>query len=110
MGYIELLKKKALDRELLRKKALREAERLSVLLRKEFEYDTLYIIGSVIKERGFGPNSDIDFVIKGLKKNHFFKALALLIKNSEFNIDLKPWEELDSNSKAVVEREGSALK
>ena len=109
MGYIELLKKKALERESLRQKALKEAESLSMVLRKEFEYDTLYLTGSVVKKRGFGPNSDIDFVIKGLETERFFKAFALLIKNSEFTIDLKPWEELDRSSKARVEKEGRIL-
>lgn len=109
MGYVELLKKKALERESLRGEALKEAEKLSIFLKKEFQYDALYLIGSVIIERGFGPNSDIDFVIRGLKKDCFFKALALLIKNSKFTIDLKPWEELDSNGKDRVEKEGRIL-
>ncbi len=109
MGYIELLKKKALARESLRKKALKEAERLSILLRKEFKYDALYLIGSVVNGRGFSPHSDIDFVIKGLKKDYFFKALSLLMKNSEFTVDLKPLEELDSNSRYRVEKEGRII-
>jgi hypothetical protein len=63
----------------------------------------------VAKEKGFGFQSDIDFVIKGLKKDFFLKALALLIKNSQFQVDLKPWEELSAESKARVEKEGRIL-
>ena len=77
--------------------------------KKKFEYESLYLIGSVIKEKRFGYHSDIDFVVKGLRQELFFKALAFLIKNSGFNIDLKPWEELDRDSRARVEREGRML-
>ena len=109
MGYLALLKKRELEREALREAALREAERLSAQLKKKFEYESLYLIGSVIKEKRFGYHSDIDFVVKGLRQELFFKALAFLIKNSGFNIDLKPWEELDRDSRARVEREGRML-
>lgn len=109
MGYIALLRKKELQKKNLREVALKEAERLSALLKKEFEYEILYLIGSVIKGKSFSRHSDIDFVIRGLKKELFFKAFALLIKNSTFDIDLKPWEELSADSKAKVEKEGRIL-
>lgn len=109
MGYITLLKKKELENKNLQEAALKEAERLSALLKKKFECEAIYLIGSVIKEKGFSHHSDIDFVIRGLKKELFFKALALLIKNSTFDIDLKPWEELNADSKVKVEREGKIL-
>ncbi|HDH11971.1 MAG TPA: hypothetical protein ENG83_07215 [Nitrospirae bacterium] len=109
MGYIDLIKEKEREKELLREKALKEAERLSILLRQEYEFDSLSLIGSVLKDRGFTRQSDIDFVIKGLRKELFFKALAFLISNSSFNIDLKPYEELDGDSKSRVERSGRKL-
>jgi len=93
----------------LRRKALREAERLSALLKEKFEYKTLYLIGSVLKGRGFRLHSDIDLIIRGLKTDSFFKAFAFLIQNSPFPIDLKPWEELDAESKARVAEEGRIL-
>lgn len=109
MGYIDLLKKREKERESLRKDALKEAKRLSKLLREKFEYDALYIIGSVVKGKGFTRHSDIDFVIKGLKKELFLKVLSLLITNSAFDIDLKPYEELDENSRFRVKKEGMVL-
>ncbi len=109
MGYLDLLKEKEREKELLREKALTEAERLSKLLREKFEFDTLFLIGSVIKEKNFTRHSDIDFVIKGLKKDLFFKALSLLMSKSAFNIDLKPYEELDKDSKFKIEKEGRVL-
>ena len=106
MGYIAVLERKELQKKILQKKANEEAKKLSKLLHGTFEYDALYLIGSLIKEKGFHHHSDIDLVIKGLRKDYYFKALALLIKNSSFPIDLKPWEELDADRKAKVEAEG----
>ena len=108
-GYIALFEKKEFQKRELREAAAKEADRLAVLLKKEFEYEALYLIGSVVKGKRFNSHSDIDLVIKGLNSDLFFKVLALLIKNSAFRIDLKPWEELDCNSKAMVEEEGRIL-
>ncbi len=108
-GYIALFEKKEFQKRKLREAAAKEADRLAVLLKKEFEYEALYLIGSVVKGRRFNFHSDIDLVIKGLNRDLFFKVLALLIKNSAFRIDLKPWEELDCNSKVMVEEEGRIL-
>jgi len=109
MGYLALLEQRESQKMNLRKEALREAERLSSLLKEKFEYETLYLIGSVLKGRRFRLHSDIDLGIKGLKVDSFFKAFAFLIKNSSFPIDLEPWEELDAGSKARVEKEGRVL-
>lgn len=109
MGYIELIEKKERENEILREKALKEAGRLSTLLREKFKYDSLFLIGSVVKGKRFTRHSDIDFVIKGLKKELFFKAFSLLMSNTDFQVDLKPYEELDNDSKSKVENEGRIL-
>lgn len=109
IGYDTLLRRRDLRKKTLCEAALKEAERLSALLKTGFVYEALYLVGSVAKGKGFRFHSDIDFVIKGLKKELFFRALALLIKNSRFEIDLKPWEELSAESKARVEQEGRIL-
>ena len=109
MGYLEFIEEKEKKKDLLREDALKEAERLSNLLRNEFKYDALYLIGSIIKDRGFTRQSDIDFVIKGLQKDFFLKALAFLIHNCNFHIDLKPFEELDAASRLMVEKKGRKL-
>lgn len=108
-GYIALFEKRKAETESLREEALKDSERLSVLLRKRFEFQAIYLIGSVVKRKGFHSHSDIDLVIKGLKREFFFKALALLIRNSAFPVDLKPWEELDPDSRKRVEEEGKLL-
>jgi len=110
MGYLELIKQQEKKRETLRKEALEEAKRLGRLLSENFEFDALFLIGSVLKEKCFTTHSDIDFVIKGLKPEHFFKVLAFLMSNSMFNIDLKPYEELERDGRLKIEKEGMRLK
>ncbi len=44
----------------------------------------------MVKGKGFTRHSDIDFVVRGLQENLFFRAFAFLLKNSRFDIDLKP--------------------
>ena len=109
MGYIAFLRERELKKQNLRETALQEAERLSVLLKRQFTYDALYLIGSTLSGKGFHRRSDIDLIIKGLKKEFFLKALAFLLQNSLFAIDLKPWEELNSDMKLRVEEEGRIL-
>jgi predicted nucleotidyltransferase len=109
MGYAACFKKKEEEREGLRDEARKEAQRLFALLRREFAFEALYLIGSVVKGKGFSRYSDIDFVVRGLQEDLFSKALAFLLKNSRFEIDLKPWEELDEESRKKVEQEGEIL-
>ena len=109
IGYIAFFEKRKFEERKLRDAASKEADRLSALLKKKFEYEALYLIGSVVKGRRFNSHSDIDLVIKGLNQAFFFKVLALLLKNSAFRIDLKPWEELDRHSQAMAEEEGRIL-
>jgi len=109
MGYTTWFKRREEEKESLREEALKEAQRLSAILRKEFPFEALYLIGSVVRGKGFNRHSDIDFVVRGLKGELFFKAFAFLLKNSGFDIDLKPWEELDEESRKKVEKEGGIL-
>jgi len=89
--------------------ALQEAKRLSHLLAQRFPYERLYLFGSALRGGGFSGHSDIDLVIKGLDGDLFLKVYAFLIKESDFSIDLKPWELLDRQIRGKVEREGLVL-
>ncbi len=88
---------------------MQEAKRLSTLLSQHFSYERLYLFGSIVRDRGFTRHSDIDLVIKGLDRHLFLKAYALFIKESDFPIDLKPWELLDEQTRQCVETEGMVL-
>ncbi|MBI4687327.1 MAG: hypothetical protein HY756_06055 [Nitrospirae bacterium] len=100
-----MLKEREKERKALRKSALAEAQRLVLLLRERFHFESIYIYGSIITDK-FMFHSDIDMVIKGLPVRDFFKAHALLIKESGFSIDLKPFEELSKDFKEKILTEG----
>jgi len=68
------------------------AKRLSLVLAKRFPYERTYLFGSVLKKGRFTRHSDIDIVIKGLDETLFLKAYAFLLGQSNFPVDLKPWE------------------
>jgi predicted nucleotidyltransferase len=92
-------------RLLLAQKALCEAHKLAADLKERFEFDSIYLIGSLQTGR-FGFHSDIDLVVKGMKNEDFFKAYAFLIKESDFDIDLKPFEDLYDSLKTRTLKEG----
>ena len=82
-----------------------EAHRLGALLRQRFEFETLFVVGSLASGR-FSRHSDMDLVIKGMKTEDFFKAYALLIRESLYSIDLKPYEDLTAMFQADIQKEG----
>lgn len=105
MTLIKILNERAQKRESLRKKALDEVDGLITTLRKRFHFDSVYIFGSILTNR-FGADSDIDLIIKGLNPKEFFKAHAFLIKHCMYEIDLKPFEELNDAFKKRVLKGG----
>jgi predicted nucleotidyltransferase len=109
MGFSILLEEREKRKERRRSMALQEAKRLSHLLGQRFPYERLYLFGSALRGGGFSGHSDIDLVIKGLDGDLFLKVYAFLIKESDFSIDLKPWELLDGQIREKVEREGLVL-
>jgi len=93
MSLRAVFKEREKQKESLRKAAIAEVRRLAVLLRKRFQFESLYICGSILTD-DFRSHSDIDMVIKGLRVEDFFKAHAFLLKESRYEIDLKPFEDL----------------
>ncbi len=87
----------------LKKLAMEEAIKLASMLKERFNFDTLYLNGSLARNT-FALHSDIDFVVKGLKIEDFFKAHALLLRHSSFPVDLKPWEELAESHKDKIRK------
>jgi len=109
MSFSILLKQREKKKEELRRKALKEAKKLSFALAEAFPYEKLYLFGSALKKQTFTPHSDLDLIIKGLDEDLFLKAYAFLLKKSSFSVDLKPWESLRNNIKEKVEKEGVLL-
>jgi len=105
MSLRRIFKEREKKREILQHDALREARRLVPLLKERYEYDSIYLCGSILSNR-FGNRSDIDIIIKGLKTDAFFKAYALLIKESTYRIDLKPFEDMTADFQSEVLTKG----
>jgi predicted nucleotidyltransferase len=83
------------ENERLRLEALKVALRLKDILVKEFKVDKVILFGSVLQKRRFNRYSDIDLAVAGLAKQYFFRAFARLMMESEFEVDLKPVEDLE---------------
>lgn len=109
MRFSILLEESQKRKDRWRSRALQEAKRLSTLLSQHFSFERLYLFGSAMRERGFTRHSDLDLAIQGLARGLFLKAYALLIKESDFPIDLKPWELLDEQTRQRVKTEAMVL-
>jgi predicted nucleotidyltransferase len=90
----ERFAKDEIKKENLRKDALKIAERLKEILIKEFHVKKIVLFGSILKKRCFEDDSDIDIAVEGLSKKDYFSALARLMMESPFEIDLKPIEDV----------------
>ncbi len=81
-------------KEKTRIKAIREAKCLKDILVKEFSVKKVVLFGSVLEAGGFKEGSDIDIAVDGLPKKLYFRALARLMMESAFEVDLKPIEDV----------------
>jgi predicted nucleotidyltransferase len=91
-------------REHLRKDALRTARKMAGILVKEFGVTKVILFGSVVKEKSFDDSSDIDIAVEGLRKRAYFTALARLMMESQFEIDLKPLEDVGGALRQRIEK------
>lgn len=80
--------------ESLRKDALHIAEKMKNILVGEFQVTQIVLFGSVLVKGQFTRDSDIDLAVKGLPRKSFMAALARLISESPYEIDLKPFEDV----------------
>lgn len=99
LAYREKIK-----REKLRKEALKASERLKKILTEEFQVKKVVLFGSILEEGCFDEFSDIDIAVEGLPKDEYFSALAKLMAETSFDIDLKPIEDLSYLLKQRIEK------
>ncbi|MBN2028702.1 nucleotidyltransferase domain-containing protein [bacterium] len=106
--YLEKVKeRRKVVCHMLRTDLKNEAQWLVQLLNAEgFEFKRVYLFGSVTNGKSLSAWSDIDLAIEGLEDAMFYKAYACLLKNSNFSVDLKPFEGLEGSSKEKIIREG----
>jgi uncharacterized protein len=80
-------------KEKLRQDALKTANRLKDILIRDFSVKKIVLFGSALQKGSFDESSDIDLAVEGLSINSYFTALARLIMESPFEVDLKPIED-----------------
>ncbi len=87
-----------------------EAQRLvRLMVEKGFRFHKCYLWGSVVKDKPLAPWSDIDLVIKGLDPKAFFQLYSLILSNTTFSVDMKPYEDIDEFSKNKLEQAGVVI-
>lgn len=92
----------------LASQARADALRIAGMLRQEFGVTRVLLFGSLVSDR-FLPDSDIDLAVAGLPAPVFFSALAQAAKLSDFPVDLKPLEALDSHFRDRVLETGEDI-
>ena len=85
-----------------RKDAEAHAHKLADLLASAYEINKVVLYGSVLTPGAFREASDIDLAVEGLAKDRFFEAYGLLMRESPYNVELKPIEDLTPLIKARV--------
>lgn len=84
----KVYKRKSEEREILRKRVLKDVFKALENLRDEVSFEEAYIFGSVTEPYRFGEHSDIDFAFIGLDRDKLFFAAAFLSRylNRDANV------------------------
>ncbi|MDP2681984.1 MAG: hypothetical protein Q8P28_04135 [Deltaproteobacteria bacterium] len=93
-GWELIERREKVLQEKRRAEALKIAEDLKDILVQEFKVSRVILFGAVLKKHGFDMDSDIDIAVEGLAKKSYFKAVARLMMQSQFPVDLKPMEDV----------------
>lgn len=74
--------------ETTRKELLTKVRLHVPLLKQEYDFEDIYIFGSILREHNFNQNSDVDFAVSGLAVENFFKLFKELETLCTRDIDL----------------------
>ena len=88
--------------------ALREAERVADILVKKFGATEVRLYGSLLVKKDFNEFSDIDISVKGLGEK-YLKAFGYCIRMSDFDIDIRQYEDLPERIKSIIDKKGLKL-
>lgn len=86
-----------------RKAVLEEINQGLLQLSKQYDWEAIYLFGSIIKPGKFRPNSDVDIGIKGLNKFDLYSFIGDVSLYLNRNVDVVRLEECDFAQK-IVER------
>ena len=88
---------------------IREAERLSSYLVKDFGAEAVYLFGSLAWSDTHSPETDIDLAVLGLPPEQYFEAIGFLERESNFPVDLVELEKLSNHFRERILNEGRKL-
>lgn len=83
------------ENEELRKAAIEVSVKLKDILVNDYHVKKVILFGSILQAGDFNGRSDIDIAVEGLAKDIYFKALGRLMFATDFEVDLKPIEDVD---------------
>lgn len=70
--WLQSARQQEKELERTRKRVLRELDEALETLTERYTWETLYVFGSLIKEGGFTPGSDVDIALGGLNKFDYY--------------------------------------
>ena len=92
LWHKSILKKQA-DQEKMRFVVLRKVEDALSCLEKKYQWDEVYLFGSIIQEGRFGRDSDIDIALLGLRKYDYYKFIGEISDLLNTRVDVVLLEE-----------------
>lgn len=110
MGVLDIAYKEKEKKYLkVKNSALTEAVKIAKILCKKFGATKVMLYGSLAKNKGsFDMASDIDLAVKGLG-DRYLKAYGYCLRQSEFDLDVKAYEDMPLHFKQKVDKEGRLL-
>lgn len=102
--WIEREKRDGAVQEARRLAAICTSNRLALILADEFSVRKVVLFGSCVESGRFMEHSDIDLAVESLPKDRFFEALARIMQESPFPVDLKPVEEVNDALKSRIRK------
>ncbi len=76
---------------------------------KKYNIEQIILFGSICDRDHFSQRSDIDIAVVGLENRFFFKVYGELMMKVDFEIDLKPFEQLDQLIKNQIFENGEII-
>ncbi len=91
-----------------RKMALSEARKIARILGEKFGAKEVILYGSLSRGEQFDMTSDIDLVVGGLGEK-YLRAYGYCLRLTQFDLDMRAYEDLPSSWRKQVKKEGKVL-
>lgn len=88
---------------------IKEAKRISKLLRQNFEFENIHLFGSLVWGDLFNVETDIDLAIVGLAPDKFMSVLSLIEKSTKYPVDLVDISNVPESLRQQILNEGQLL-